>query len=177
MTALLFGKLPAHGDFVARGLTEAQQHYWDTRLSSAMQVAQGAYGDEFADRFSAAPPWRCVVADGGDNWLAGALAPSIDRAGRIFPILLARRTANRVEAAGYAAACEELLFAALPGQWSADELLRQASAVTPAGADECGPDGWWLDGAELLPDPPAPLSAPFPPNLISSMIAVTEQLA
>ena len=176
MTALLFGKLPAHGDFVARGLSAAEQADWDARLSAAMQAARDAFGDAFEDRFAAAPPWRCVLAD-GDGWLAGALAPSIDRAGRIFPILLARRSADRAAAPGLAATCEELLFAALPGGWSADELLRQAEAADPAAAVGEGPDGWWLDGAELLPDPPAPLPGPFPPDLISRMIAVTEQLA
>lgn len=177
MTALLFGKLPAHGDFVARGLSDAQQHRWDTQLSAAMQAAQAEYGDAFADRFSAAPPWRCVVADGAD-WLAGALAPSIDRAGRTFPILLARRTADHGAAAGLAAACEDLLFAALPGGWTADELQQQAQAAAPvAAAAPPLPDGWWLDGAELLDSPPQPLPGAFPPNLITRMIAVTEQLA
>lgn len=175
MTALLFGKLPAHGDFVARGLSAAEQADWDARLSAAMQAARDGAGDAFEDRFAAAPPWRCVLAD-GSGWLAGALAPSIDRAGRIFPILLARRVAGRADAPGFAAACEELLFAALPGGWSADDLLSRAAAAEAASATD-GPDGWWLDGAELLPDPPAPLPGPFPPDLISRMIAVTEQLA
>lgn len=176
MTAVLFGKLPAHGDFVARGLTDAQQQDWDVKLSAAMHAAQAAYGDDFAERFALTPPWRCVIADAG-GWLGGALAPSIDRAGRKFPVLLGRRMAQRAGAAAWAAACEDLLFAALPGGWSADDLIARAGAAEPAAGVEDGPDGWWLDGAELLPNPPAALPGPFPPDLISCMIAVTEQLA
>lgn len=178
---VLFGKLPAHGDFVARGIDAARQDALDAAISRSMQLAMTAFGDTFEDRFLAAPPWRCAVPhDAG--FLGGALAPSLDRAGRLYPVFLAGSAPSLATARHAAAACEGLLFTAIPEQWSADRLWDEARAAVDSTAaadqtDDVVPSGWWLDGGEAL-DRPAPLLAgSLPQQLLLEMIAVTEQIA
>lgn len=176
----LFGKLPAHGDFVARGLTPAEQAACDADLARALAHAQALPGEGFAQRYAAAPPWR-VIERAGEGWRGGALALSIDRGGRKFPVLLRRAAADRTAALAMAAGCEELLFAALGQGLDADALTALAGALDPATAPPAdGPDvdeGWWLDGGDLLDPPAAPLPPGLPETLISAMLAVAEQLA
>lgn len=178
--AVLFGKLPAHGDFVARGMDDAWQADLDVAISRAMQRAMDRYDREFEERFLAAPPWRCAIAHGG-AYLGGALAPSLDQAGRLFPVFLAQRADSLATARDLAAGCEELLFAAIPGQWAADRLWQEAGAIaTQTGTEAVEPlpsPGWWLDGGESLPAPSPHLPGALPETLLLEMIAVTEQIA
>ena len=173
MQPLLFGKLPSHGDFVARGLSHEEQRFWDDALAQSMAHAQARHGDDFAARFGAAAPWRCVVAD-GDVWLAGALALSMDKAGRLFPILLACRLPGPAAGTAVAAACEALLFDALASGWTADELHAHAGALRVADSADDAPAGWWLDGGDLLAAPPPRLAGLMPPDLVSEMLSVRE---
>ncbi len=177
--AVLFGKLPAHGDFVARGMDDAWQADLDVAISRAMQRAMERFDHEFEERFLAAPPWRCAIERGG-SYLGGALAPSLDQAGRLFPVFLAQRASSLAAARDLAAGCEELLFAAIPGQWTADMLWQEAGEITaPADSEtsEPPPAGWWLDGGDSLPAPAPHLSGTLPETLLLEMIAVTEQIA
>ncbi len=174
--AILFGKLPSHGDFVARGLTHDEQAAWDDALALAMARAQERHGADFPALFGSAAPWRCIVED-GSGWIAGALTPSMDKAGRLFPILLACRLPGPDGGAGVAAACEMLLFEALGAGWTADELAARAGALPIAAAAGPAPvaSGWWLDGDELLRDPPPRLAGLLPPDLMSEMLGVIER--
>ena len=43
----LFGKLPAHGDFVARGLTPDAQAAWDDWASAGLERAMSELGEAF----------------------------------------------------------------------------------------------------------------------------------
>ncbi len=174
--AILFGKLPSHGDFVARGLTHAEQAVWDDALALAMARAHDRHGADFPALFGRAAPWRCVVEDGG-GWIAGALTPSMDKAGRLFPILLACRLPGPDAGAGVAAACETLLFEALGAGWTADALAARADALPVMAAAGQAPvsTGWWLDGGELLSAPPPRLAGLLPPDLMSEMLGVMER--
>jgi type VI secretion system protein ImpM len=174
--AVLFGKLPAHGDFVARGLDDAWQAELDAAISRAMLCAQDRFGDSFEDRFLAAPPWRCAISRSG-SFLGGALAPSLDSAGRLYPVFLARWSDAAETAARQAQACEELLFGAIPDRWSADQLWNAAEGLPEAEPDMEQEPGWWLDGGDALPSPTPRLSGALPGNLLAEMIAVTEQFA
>jgi len=179
---VLFGKLPAHGDFVARGLDGPWQAALDLAISRALQLAMERYHHEFEDRFLAAPPWRCAIGRGA-GYFGGALAPSLDRAGRLFPIFLARPADSLAAGRRLAANCEELLFAAIPEQWHAEQLCQQAAAFSatastqPASSEAALQAGWWLDGGDSLPCPTPHLSGELPETLLLEMIAVTEQIA
>jgi type VI secretion system ImpM family protein len=136
MTAWVFGKLPAHGDFVARGMTAEERAALDTWLSASLLEAREAYGADFADRFDAVQPWRAE----GDG-VAGAIAASQDAVGRGFPLMLLADAATLGPAA-----CEELLRSAIMEGWDVDRLAMAADR--PGGAVQrwVGEDGGILTG-------------------------------
>lgn len=89
--AFLFGKLPAHGDFVRRGLDDAGEAAWDDWASTALAARSDALGTDFEDAHAFAPPWRFVLGPGGlsgAGWSAGAVMASLDGAGRRFVVVL-----------------------------------------------------------------------------------------
>lgn len=115
MTAWIFGKLPAHGDFVARGMAAAERATFDSWLSTALLAARDVYGAKFEARFDVAQPWRAE----GDG-VTGALAASQDSAGRRYPLLLLSYDAEDPEG---------LLYAAITQGWSADRLSDEAGGA------------------------------------------------
>ncbi|USI74913.1 type VI secretion system-associated protein TagF [Sphingomonas morindae] len=91
--AFLGGKLPAHGDFVWR-MPPGQRRAWEARCLATMERAAAA-GAAGAAWLSAQPAQGFLLAPGLDEpfWQAGAAAPSQDRAGRLFPLVLGWRRA------------------------------------------------------------------------------------
>lgn len=156
---VLFGKLPAHGDFIARGLTAGDRTIFDDWLSASLADAREALGDRFDECFDAAPPWRYRGTG------AGALAASQDAAGRRFPALLIVEDGDDAAAQ----ACEDLLYSAIGEGWSADRLA-EAAASLDAGAGARVAPGWSVadsDGTEV-----AALAGARPPGLIRAMLAL-----
>jgi type VI secretion system ImpM family protein len=88
----LYGKLPSHGDFVQRGLPASFVRPWDEWLQQGMLAAMSQFGDGFAQRWAACPPWRFHLPAGtcGPDPIAGTLLTSTDAVGRRFPLTLAR---------------------------------------------------------------------------------------
>lgn len=142
MSAWVFGKLPAHGDFVARGMDAADRDALDVWLSGALLVARDNHGEVFADRFDAAQPWR---ADGVG--VAGALAASQDSAGRRYPVLLLSDGLSHD-----AAACESLLYDAIIQRWTVDQLVEAAGSAPSSAVLR-----WYAGNAELPGDRPGDL--------------------
>ena len=164
----LLGKLPAHGDFVCRGLEADARQPLDAWLCEGLAAAQAELGDRFEAAFDAAPPWRFRWQDGG-VWAAGAMAPSADSVGRRFPILVGRRGVAAKDADAAAQACETALFAAICDGWSADRTV-EAVAASPATGDGADPEEeWWVDGGEEAGI--APLPGRLPPRLLSVVLA------
>jgi len=54
----VFGKLPAHGDFVRRGLPQSFVGPWDAWLQAGIGMARGTLGSDFDLRWAATPAWR-----------------------------------------------------------------------------------------------------------------------
>lgn len=151
VSAMLFGKLPAHGDFIARGVGAGERDTLDAWLSDSMADA-AAYYEDFEARYDAAPPWRHAGPAGG-----GAICASVDAAGRRFPLLLL---------GGEGEACEGLLYRALSEGWDADRLYAEAGALPPpTPADSAH---WWTEGSD--PFPPARREGERPPALIAAML-------
>lgn len=173
-SALLFGKMPSHGDFVARGLDGQERDSLDRWLSAEMADARTAFGEEFEERYDAAPPWR--FAWDGQSWTAGALINSIDSAGRRFPLLVACRGVEIAAIESAAEVCENALYDAFAGGWSADELASAVVSRNPprADADEAL-EGWWTLGGEAF----APASKPgrTPSGLIRAMLEGMQRAA
>lgn len=159
LTSWLFGKLPSHGDFIARGLAPDLRERIDLWLSAEMNRARSDHGEEFEARYDAAPPWRFV--DGSEG---GVICASIDSAGRRFPILAAMRAATEEGASAAAAASEAAIFRAFEEGSNADGL---AAILAESGIEDGDPPlqaGWWVDGGdEFLP-------GRWPEGLISRML-------
>ncbi len=170
-SAFVFGKLPAHGDFIARGLTPEAQAGWDNFLSTSLAAAREALGDAFDVHYDAAPAWRFALQDERGQ-TAGAIAPSIDRAGRRFPILFGSAMAMDAAAAPFAAACEDLIGRALGEAWTVDHALSHIAALPVEMAIHQAAPGWWIDGGDAAGV--APLADARPTDLLLAMLRLAE---
>jgi type VI secretion system protein ImpM len=146
--AWLFGKLPAHGDFVSRGIAPDERDALDLWLAGSLAQAREALGYDFDDLYEEAPPWRFAWAH-PDGWTAGAMALSVDGVGRRYPILVAHAGVDADGVEGAADLAENLLYEALGGGWDADRLHGAVAAATPESLGTWeGGEGWWTLGAE-----------------------------
>ena len=172
----LWGKLPAHGDFVARGLGAERQERIDLWLSAGLAAARERLGDEFEPCYDAAPPWRFAYAGEG-GWTAGALAASMDSVGRRYPVMVGMDGLTQDEAPVAAAQSEDALFQAIGGGWTADRLV-EALPGFPADAllDPVQPEGadWWTLGDEVAQ--PFKLAGEQPPALIDRLLQRTAEV-
>jgi type VI secretion system protein ImpM len=86
-----YGKLPSHGDFLQRGVSDDFVNHWDAWLQDGMARSRSELGEEaWLEVFLTSPLWRFALASGvvgGPVW-AGILLPSVDRVGRYFPLTI-----------------------------------------------------------------------------------------
>lgn len=80
------GKLPAHGDFISRGLNRRHREKIDNWLSDIFTRSQEQWGAAFVSKFRSAQPW---LFDGRN--LSAIIIPSADKVGRLFPLLVTCR--------------------------------------------------------------------------------------
>jgi len=165
MEAMIFGKLPFHGDFVARGIGGEDRATLDDWLSQSMAEAHDRLGESFSEAFDMASPWLFAWNDEG-TWTAGALAPSVDSAGRRFPIIAGLRGLDKPLAPAAAEQCEEALFDAVSNRWSADQLEARIISVDLAPATSQVEQGWWSKDANHVS-----LRDRFPPNLLAHVVS------
>src|SRR6188768_3932688 len=83
-----FGKLPSHGDFIARRVDDLFRQRWDEWLQRSIDESQRALGGAWLDCYLTGPLWRFFLCEGvaGAACFAGVLMPSVDRVGRYFPL-------------------------------------------------------------------------------------------
>ncbi|WP_374945106.1 type VI secretion system-associated protein TagF [Sphingomonas sp.] len=149
----LFGKLPAHGDFVRRGWPDETVDAVDRWLTDGIAVARETRDDtDFAAWMHGAPLWLGYVPPGmlGPLALHIGLAPSIDRAGRLFPIAAgvagdADATWKRVST-GFGAVLDTAIYDALAGRVDADGLVDAIATRAPVdhAGDAPARSAWWL---------------------------------
>lgn len=161
---MVFGKMPGHGDFVARAMTPEAAARWDGWIAGELLGQRVVLGEAFQDRFDRAPVWRFAIAE-DDAHLVGAMAPSADAVGRRFP-LIAARTADTPDAA-LAEACEDLLYKAIGGGWSASQLAMAVDKATAARGDP-PPADWWTLGNDDFPK--ASCAGAHPAGLFALML-------
>jgi type VI secretion system protein ImpM len=165
-----FGKIPGRGDFVAAGLPSAVVKTWDQSISVALAEAKSALGDRWSDVWLQAPVWRFALPGTmcGPAPLLGLWMPSIDKAGRHFPLMIAATcpgttpeqmcrhgTAwlDAAEDAGRDAIADdhtpERLTASIP---PSPDLTATPDIPLPYELRPCLHAGlWWTDGAPLVP--------------------------
>jgi type VI secretion system ImpM family protein len=152
--AFLFGKLPRHGDFVARGLTAQSREAWDGWLTSSLAQSREELGEGFEAAHESAAPWRFVRPPGsfGSAGQAGALAPSIDSAGRRFFIVVGGEAPPARAEAGIAEQMEGLIYRAFEERLDADAMASAAQALLDGAAgDAAGAprERWWTAEVDL----------------------------
>ena len=91
VTAGFYGKLPAHGDFIDRGLPGEFIQFWDQWLQAGMAGSQTVLKEQWLDAYRNGPAWNFVLSPGicGDLTWTGVIVPSVDKVGRYFPLTIA----------------------------------------------------------------------------------------
>lgn len=163
MNAVVFGKLPAHGDFVSRGLTPNDAERWDSWIAGEILTQRTVLGEAFEDRFDHAPVWRFAVPHGGER-LVGAMAPSADSVGRRFVIVAGRTGASPA----FAGACEDLIYQAFGENWTAPQLHAAVEDCDVGDANDAAPAEWWTIGNDRFPE--ASRSGAMPEGLLALML-------
>ena len=69
----LFGKLPAHGDFIYRDLPARFINVWDQWLQGYIGTSREKLGDQWLDVYMTSPIWRFALSEGAvdENAWAG----------------------------------------------------------------------------------------------------------
>jgi type VI secretion system protein ImpM len=136
----LYGKVPAHGDFVRRGLPSSFVGPWDAWLAAGIAAARDRLGPHWGAAWDSAPAWRFVLPPGacGPDPVAGVMLPSQDQVGRRFPITLAALLApgEAPPDVAWFDALEAAAFAGRAGRADADAL---SAALPPPGAPILAP--------------------------------------
>lgn len=141
----IIGKLPAHGDFIARGVEYSAREPLDRWMSNWVELAREKLGDAFNEAYETAAPWLFEGARSN-----AVLMPSVDAVGRIYPVLAVCDASCRTQV------IYDTLIAALEKGMKGDALR---DALTEAGADaaeasEASSDWFLPEGAEkVLPTP------------------------
>ncbi len=91
VVAGFYGKLPARGDFVRAGLPRDFIDPWDAWLQSVIAGSRALAGDAWLPAYLESPVWRFALPPGmcGDLAVLGLMLPSVDKAGRYFPLSFA----------------------------------------------------------------------------------------
>jgi len=153
-----YGKVPARGDFVRLGLPRDFIDAWDSWLAEVMSASREIGGDAWLPAFLEAPVWRFALPPGlcGASAMIGLMLPSVDKAGRYFPLTFAAAHDSPGVPSGSAAdawlnSCEDAGRAALDQDLEPDAIKAMLSlpdlpsSDTPAGETE-----WWTEGSVRL---------------------------
>ncbi len=118
-----FGKLPSHGDFVARGLPASFLDPWEDWVHTIWQLGWERLGDVWPSLVTEGPVWRFALEADlcGPDPVAGLMMASCDRLGRVFPLCLAAAVPGRTDPA-------TLPVTASSWYGRAEALLREALA-------------------------------------------------
>jgi type VI secretion system protein ImpM len=125
-----YGKLPSHGDFLRRRVTDAFVDAWDAWLRECLAASRVALGARWLDVYLTSPAWRFVCAPGacGPAPVVGLLAPSVDQVGRYFPLTLVAELPEDVSLVTAAAASARFFD-------SAERLVIETLAADPVDFD------------------------------------------
>lgn len=134
----VYGKLPAHGDFIQRNLSPAFVRQWDVWLQHFVAGAKDKMGADWLDIYLTSPMWRFALSHGvvDDSRWAGILMPSVDQVGRYFPFTIAARLPDNLNPMEFMSsqttwytAVEELGLLALNDEIALDDLVQELAEV------------------------------------------------
>jgi type VI secretion system protein ImpM len=152
----LFGKLPAHGDFVARGRPTLVARF-ERWLTTELAALAAVHGDGLDRLMAHAPVWRFVVNVDGAT-IAGILLPSTDRLSRLFPLVIFSES----DATIAPALADALAVMPLDESMTADDVMIAIAAVM---ADQDGAlaeaASWRSEGGDTFAGHGLPTGAGF----------------
>jgi type VI secretion system protein ImpM len=142
-----YGKLPSHGDFLRRRVSDAFVDAWDGWLRDCLAASRKSLGARWLDVYLTRPAWRFVCAAGacGPAPLIGLVAPSVDQVGRYFPITLVSQLPVDVSLVSAAAGSDRFFE-------SAERLVIETLAAERVDFDR------FDQGVQALEDALAPIS-------------------
>ncbi len=87
----LYGKIPAHGDFVSREIDNHFVSLWDAWLQQVISESRSILGERWLDIYLVSPMWRFFLSKGiiDEQCWSGVILPSVDSVGRYFPLTAA----------------------------------------------------------------------------------------
>ncbi|ROS00039.1 type VI secretion system protein ImpM [Sinobacterium caligoides] len=132
MTTGIYGKLPAHGDFIDRRLSHEFRTSWDCWLRRCIAVSREQLGEHWLPSYLNSPVWRFCLSSGVIDrhvW-AGIVIPSVDSIGRYFPFSIVKEFPEATncfelyyDLQEWYQATENIALQALSQQASADNLI------------------------------------------------------
>ena len=173
VSAFLFGKMPAHGDFISRGLSAETEACWDAWAAGEIEAARRHWEEGFDQVHQATPPARLIAGPGalGDGWRAGALVASVDAVGRRFILAAGVQALTPVDAVAcgskIAEQVETVLYQSIGDTRNADATMLALAAMTVGGLEPAvaralsvevhGGGAWWCpDASDVLGTGAAP---------------------
>jgi len=160
-----FGKLPSRGDFLRAGLPRSFVQPWDGWWQTAIAGSRAVLREIWVDAWMEAPIWRFCLPAGqcGPDAVLGVWIPSVDRAGRHFPLtmaLVANPETTLQSHAGWLTGVEAAGLAALEHDLEPDALAAEITAALDLPPEALLPDLtpitrghaiWWTEGAPRVP--------------------------
>jgi type VI secretion system protein ImpM len=151
----VFGKLPARGDFVRDNLPRDFTDAWDAWWSRGLADTQSRAADDWVTSWLDAPVWRFALPPGlcGRLGVIGVWMPSVDKAGRYYPLTLAAAapfdwTDGLPLMESFLDVAEAAGRDALEHDLTQDTLTARLTAALPSatGGATPGPATWWTEG-------------------------------
>lgn len=142
----LFGKIPAHGDFIERNLQRSFTLQWDDWLQRCIASSREQLGENWLDIYLTSPIWRFSLSTGSVDSLAwsGILMPSVDSVGRYFPLTIAQPVSGNTNPFDFLTennkwyeSVEQVALSALQSNLTADDLTQALHQIESA--HDCSP--------------------------------------
>jgi type VI secretion system protein ImpM len=163
----IYGKLPAHGDFIFRNLSPAFINQWDEWLQLYVSASKEQIGEGWLDIYLTSPIWRFVLSSGviDEKIWAGVIMPSVDRVGRFFPVSIIKPIASGQSVVSFLFSqqkwyqqVESYCLSALDGKMDVDgldssiNLLPQDNHQAYQATSNLGEQGPYIIGLDETPE-------------------------
>jgi type VI secretion system protein ImpM len=148
-----YGKLPARGDFIRAGLPREFIDPWDEWLQAVIAGSRSMMGPAWLPAYLESPIWRFALPPGmcGSLAVIGLMLPSVDKAGRYFPLTFAALRPDSIAVpAGEAwlQRCEAAGLSALEQDTPPQDIAAMiGSPDLPDDAVLTGEAEWWSEGS------------------------------
>lgn len=125
------GKVPSHGDFIARNLSRDMETEILTWAQAGLEYSKTVLRQSFLEKFLVAPVWRGYLSSTlfGNSYVF-VWIPSVDKVGRYFPFLILCKVSKQLDP--FETSCEkwfslaeDLALSVLDEKFRIDPFLEQ----------------------------------------------------